>query len=88
MPRGGARPGAGRPRKPLDGTAAVSAKDSRLPLNYLLSVLRDETAEAARRDKAALALLPYFTLKPDELGRRDPAIEPRKDDFPWLPKLT
>jgi hypothetical protein len=79
MPRGGARPGAGRPRKPPD-LSTVTAEQSRMPLRYLLRVLADETADVSRRDRAALALLPYFVLKPDGLGRRDPAIDPREDD--------
>jgi hypothetical protein len=80
LPRGGPRQGAGRKRKPLDG-AAVTAEQSRLPLSYLLTVLADESADPQRRDRAALALLPFFVLKPDGLGRRDPAIDPREDPF-------
>jgi len=67
MARGGARPGAGRPRKgSLESTkpvppdikqAARSAKVT--PLEYMLAVMNDETAEAARRDRMAMAAAPY-----------------------------
>jgi hypothetical protein len=59
MPRGGARPGAGRPRSqpayvlPLAEAAGLS------PLEYMLSVIRDPKAETSRRDRLAMAAAPY-----------------------------
>ncbi len=63
MPRGGARPGAGR--KPgqttkLNDEARRKALAGGIsPLDYLLQVMRDEEAEAKRRDWAAAAAAPY-----------------------------
>jgi hypothetical protein len=53
--RGGFRPGAGRPRNvPLT------------PIGHLLGVMRNPKAEPARRDQAAIALLPYYHATEDE----------------------
>ena len=51
MPRGGKRPGAGRPKKQMT------------PLEYLLGVINNSKANAERRDKIAQVLLPYVHPK-------------------------
>ena len=60
--RGGARPGAGRPRsKPvfeLPEQRATYAR-AKTPLDYLLAVMRDPLADTRRHDKAAKAAAPY-----------------------------
>lgn len=67
MPKGGKRPGAGRPKglrnvKTIEQAKAV--KDSGLtPLDYMLSVLRDETQEQAVRLDAANKAAPYVHAK-------------------------
>lgn len=66
MPRGGARPGAGRPKGakakvPRGAVADYGAITT--PKDYLLAVLRDPSADARRRDEAAKALLPYVHAK-------------------------
>jgi hypothetical protein len=70
MPRGGPRVGAGRKagsrnqtRKPLTGDSARVGR-RRSPLEYLLDLLNDETADALRRDRAAQALLPFCHARP------------------------
>ena len=70
MPRGGARPGAGRPRKPVvDAPLATRAAPVRVapgqmtPLEYMLSVINDVGAEDARRDRMAQAAAPYVHPK-------------------------
>lgn len=75
MPRGGPRPGAGRPRReplPTVKTAPdirAAAKAAKLsPLDYMLAVLNDETADEARRDRMAQAAAPYVHAKPAPLG--------------------
>jgi hypothetical protein len=55
MPRGGARPGAGR--KPKREPASPA---SQMPLDYLLSVMRDPEADPKRRDAAAKAAARYL----------------------------
>lgn len=62
--RGGRRPGAGRPRgaatKRTREIADRAASEGVLPLEYMLAVLRDETADAARRDDMARSAAPYL----------------------------
>jgi hypothetical protein len=63
MPRGGARPGAGRKK----GSAHIKTREianaaaaaGATPLNYMLSVLNDKSAEQARRDRMAECSAPY-----------------------------
>jgi hypothetical protein len=67
MARGGNRPGAGRkPGAPNKATAerqqAVAASGV-TPLEYMLSVMRDETISADRRDDIAKAAAPYVHPK-------------------------
>ena len=60
--RGGARPGAGRPRsKPVFELPEQRATYAGLekPLEYMLAVMRDPLADVRRRDKMAKAAAPY-----------------------------
>lgn len=68
MPRGGARPGAGRPQKPKSqdeaspiGSQRPPAGDApwKTPLEHMVAVMNDPTVEAARRDRMAIAAAPY-----------------------------
>lgn len=67
MPRGGARPGAGRKKggsNKLTQEAVKKAKaGGKMPLDYLLEVMRDAGAEEARRIDAAKAAAPYCHAK-------------------------
>jgi hypothetical protein len=70
MARGGPRPGAGRKpgspsrvRKPLSGDSARVGRH-RSPLQYLLDLMNDESADELRRDRAAQALLPFCHARP------------------------
>jgi hypothetical protein len=65
MPRGGRREGSGRKR---GSKAAVRTREVaneaivrgvKLPLEYMLAVLGDETAPQARRDQMAIQAAPY-----------------------------
>lgn len=64
MARGGARPGAGR--KPGSVTLKTRAvadgamDDGLTPLQYMLSILRDETADPEKRYQAAKDSAPYM----------------------------
>lgn len=67
MPEGGRRTGAGRPKgarnkKTLEQARAVEATGL-TPLEYMLSVLRDETQEQAVRLDAANKAAPYVHAK-------------------------
>jgi hypothetical protein len=73
MSRGGPRPGAGRKTKAV---AAIIAADNPkriakiaksvglTPLEYMLGVMNDAEADAARRDRMAQAAAPYVHAKP------------------------
>lgn len=72
MARGGARPGAGRPKGAGKGSsvkataeqAVKAAKKLRLsPLEYMLSVMNDAEADPARRDRMAQAAAPFVHPK-------------------------
>ncbi len=62
--QGGKRPGAGRPRgavsKRSTEIAAALAKKGITPLEYMLKVMRDPRADAARRDDMAKAAASYM----------------------------
>lgn len=63
MPRGGKREGAGRKvgsatRKTRE-IADKAAEEGITPLEYMLHVMRDPSADTARRDEMAKAAAPY-----------------------------
>ncbi len=81
MPRGGARIGAGRPKKTtlapvtrLPGTtkpdAPAGAGDGITPLSYMLAVLNDPDADASRRDRMAVAAAPYLHPRTADTGAK------------------
>ena len=62
MPRGGPRPNSGRPKgakTKLTEQAILKAGEGLLPLDYMLSLLRDESLDTAQRFEAAKAAAPY-----------------------------
>lgn len=72
MPRGGYRPGAGRPKGAKSAKALpVAPSDVRAaargsgmdPLTYMLSVMNDDDADDARRDRMAIAAAPFVHAK-------------------------
>jgi hypothetical protein len=67
MPRGGKRPGAGRPPGAISkSTRAILeavAAGGEMPLEYMLKVMRDPRESAARRDEMAKAAAPYLHPK-------------------------
>lgn len=67
---GGARPGAGRKPKPRPPDPFAGIND---PLEFLLAVMRSDVAPAARRVRAAIALLPYFYVKAMPAAPEKPA---------------
>lgn len=83
MPRGGARPGAGRKTKAVrDALAAceLAAKRSSgemTPLDFMLAVMRDEEQELRLRTAMAQAAAPYVHAKPGDApkGKKEQAQE-------------
>lgn len=73
MPRGGYRPGAGRPRKDAGKAPKVKNQKSaekprkslggKSPLEYMLDVMNDDDVDGARRDRMAIAAAPYVHSK-------------------------
>lgn len=64
MPRGGARPGAGRKKgsvAKVDAEARQKAlEQGETPLDYMLRVMRDTEQDPRRRDDMAKACAPYL----------------------------
>lgn len=64
MPRGGCRPGAGRPKGSKSKVTIlreVATAYGTTPLDYLLGIMRDESQSDEMRMFAAKAALPYCT---------------------------
>jgi hypothetical protein len=63
MSRGGKRPGSGRKKgsanRKTREIADRAIEEGTSPLEYMLSVMRDEGAESGRRDDMAKAAAPY-----------------------------
>lgn len=76
MARGGYRPGAGRPKASgakdaptAEKDVAKAAKKAGLsPLEYMLDVMNDPSADDARRDRLAIAAAPFVHVKPAEVA--------------------
>jgi hypothetical protein len=76
---GGRRQGAGRPRK----KGPVSPADQ-LPLEYLLAIMRDPSADVKRRDWAAKAAAPYVHARGGAMHKRPSAADELVADVkPW-----
>jgi hypothetical protein len=82
MARGGYRPGAGRPPGSGKGQNDENAAEpcaadlepvERTPLEYMLAVMNDTTADAARRDRMAIAAAPFVHGKIPEGGKKEQA---------------
>jgi hypothetical protein len=89
MPSGGKRPGAGRPKGARNKKRAQRLGRVRLsrreldavsrgttPLEYCLSVMRDPSIDVSRRDRLAIAAMPYCHAKierPQKLGKKERA---------------
>jgi hypothetical protein len=73
---GGARRGAGRPRKKLVLAAASPAEQS--AIDYAYAVMRDPNADVRRRDSMARALLVYLR------ARKGDDDKPALKDDKWI----
>jgi len=86
MPRGGARPGAGRKtravRDAVDAChiAAKRSKGEMSPLDFMLAVMRDEDQDLKLRTAMAQAAAPYVHSKPSDApkGKKEEAVEASK----------
>lgn len=82
MPRGGARPGAGRKTKAVrdaidacESAAKKSVNKGMTPLDFMLAVMRDEQKDIKLRTAMAQAAAPYIHAKPGDakLGKKEQA---------------
>lgn len=77
MARGGARPGAGRPKRKASDhmtkseveTAAAAVDQT--PLEFMLATMNDRSASQNLRAQMAVAAAPYVHPKPGEKGKRE-----------------
>ncbi len=79
MARGGYRPGAGRPKGSTIKLAVevrrAAHKAGVTPLEYMLAVMNDPDADPNRRDRMAIAALPFVHVRATErqLGKKEQA---------------
>lgn len=89
MPRGGARTGAGRkagtPNKATAERQQAVAESGLTPLDYMLSVMRDEDKQFDVRLEAAKAAAPYVHPKLASVEHKGDAQNPVAMMFQWLP---
>src|SRR5689334_14811352 len=92
MARGGARLGAGRPKRDSEApegafensneiqTADPNSNEFQSPLDYMLAVMRDPGADDGRRDKMAIAAAPYVHGRGGDqaLGKKEQQQEKAK----------
>jgi hypothetical protein len=83
--QGGARPGAGRKPGAINKATAKAREAAEaggiMPLEFMLSVMRDETAERSERLDMAKAAAPYVHAKLS-------SIEAKVDaDVAWFPSV-
>ena len=104
MPRGGARPGAGRKRKnvtPASVAASVPAAapvvrampGQMTPLDYMMNVINDPCADETRRDRMAQAAAPYVHPRADaaeggKKAQREAAAKVAERGTDWESLLT
>jgi len=103
MPRGGARPGAGRKTKAVsdaikacEAAAKKSGNEDMTPLDFMLATMRDEEQDMRVRVAMAQAAAPYIHAKPSDATkgkkeeRQDAAERAATGKFavPQSPKLV
>lgn len=78
--RGGAREGSGRKKKikpPTEAelTGVVVIDGVKTPLEYALGIMNDNTQDEARRDRMAVAALPFVHMKKGEGGKKEQSAD-------------
>jgi hypothetical protein len=81
--RGGVREGAGRkrglPNKKTLAQLTGAAIAGEMPLQYMLSVMRDPTVDDDRRDDMAKAAAPYLHPKLSPIEPKEPEAEGQQE---------
>ena len=97
MARGGKREGAGRPagtpNKATQETQAAVAASGLTPLEYMLGVINDPSADESRRDRMAQAAAPYVHPKAEaaeggKKAQREAAARVAERGTDWESLLT
>lgn len=82
--RGGARPGAGRPRGTGKSKILMAAcPEGTAPLDFLLSLMRDETVDVRIRLQAAKAALPFYAKRDGEAEKFPPVSAEGDNVVSW-----
>jgi len=87
MPRGGYRPGAGRPKgsktkckgaETVTGSRVSANSENLTPLEFMLRIMRDPSEDADRRARMAIAAAPFCHARKGEgSGKTDKAERAR-----------
>jgi len=89
MPSGGARQGAGRkkgsPNKASAEREAKTAETGETPRDYMLRIMRDDTASDARRDDMAKAVAAYTHPKLSAVRLANSTAKTHED---WLREMA
>ena len=65
-------PGLAKPEGPIPpDIAAAACSEGVSPLEFMLSVMRDDTADVNRRDRMALAAAPFIHPRAGDKGKKD-----------------
>lgn len=78
----------GIPNKASAAKAAEVAASGLTPLDYMLSVMRDELADKDRRDDMAKAAAPYVHNRLAAIEHSGPDGGPMVAMFSWLPSQS
>jgi len=103
MSSGGYRPGSGRPRTDIDALIPTEYMpkprrngecERKTPLEYLVDLYNDVTADVQRRDRAAIAALPFVhrhMAKMTKAEEKQDLLDSIHDDRflpPVVPRVT
>lgn len=76
---GGARTGSGRKKrvqiKQILAEGEVAVIGNKTPLEYALDVMNDPTQDELRRDRMAVAAMPFVHLKKGEGGKKEQSAD-------------
>ena len=75
----------GVPNKATAAKAKAVAESGLTPLDYMLTVMRDDKADLARRDEMAKAAAPYVHNRLAAIAHTGPEGGPMSVGFYWLP---
>jgi len=79
MPRGGYRPGSGRPKGVKNKIRQnAEIKGALTPLEFMLAVMNDPSEDIDRRCRMAISAAPYCHSRAGEKGKKENQVERAK----------